>query len=256
MELESLAVLEKKVDVIASDIRKLKRAVNECQLNSREIMWADSFNLAIRHSKWMKRSSYTLGRAAVGYNFMYVLYRICNELHPTQILEMGMGQTTSLLTQYAVHNRFGTDKVSHFVVEQDQEWSDYYTSNIKMPRNSHILLHPAVLKMVRNEEVLSYEGLKEAVSDTRFDLILVDGPIHGEETNFRRIDTLDLIPEHLAERWIMLFDDQQRLPDRNGTELVKERLQEFNIPFCEGWYKGKKDVQVLACTEWKFVCTM
>lgn len=82
--------------IMASDIRKLKRAENEIQLNTRELLWAEIFHDTITGSKWMKDKRLKLGRAAIGYNLAYVLYRILDEIQPENILEMGLGESTQI----------------------------------------------------------------------------------------------------------------------------------------------------------------
>ena len=65
-----------------------------------EILWAEIFNSTIQDSLWFKDKSLSPGRWAAGYPFLYALYRTLNEKHPLNILELGMGQTTKLISQY------------------------------------------------------------------------------------------------------------------------------------------------------------
>ena len=43
---------------------------------AREILWAQIFNNTISSSAWLKDASFSPGRAAVGYPFLYACYRI------------------------------------------------------------------------------------------------------------------------------------------------------------------------------------
>lgn len=99
-------LLEQQVKIIAEDVRKLKRTENEIQLNSRELIWANVFHDTVCESQWFLDKSLSLGRAAIGYNFAYVLYRCLNEVNPENILELGLGQSTQIVMQY-MKNRLG-----------------------------------------------------------------------------------------------------------------------------------------------------
>lgn len=56
---------------------------------------------------------------------MYTLYRILDEVQPKNILEMGLGQTSKMTTQYAKYY-----KDSHLlIVEGDQLWIDNFSAN-------------------------------------------------------------------------------------------------------------------------------
>lgn len=66
-----------------------------------EIRWGQIYNSTIAGSEWLKDQSVSPGRWAVGYNYLYILYRILNDVKPTNILELGLGQSTKLMAQYA-----------------------------------------------------------------------------------------------------------------------------------------------------------
>lgn len=112
--------LKKDVSARLSDAhRKLDKICNSEQ----EIIWGQVFNQAIRGSRWLHDVSLSPGRWAVGYPFLYALYRTLDEMRPTNILELGLGQSTTLISQYAAY----FDGVSHTVVEHDASWVSFYS---------------------------------------------------------------------------------------------------------------------------------
>ena len=71
----------------------------------------------------------------MGYQYLYAVYRILNTVKPKKILELGLGQSTKLLSQYAKTNK----EVKHIVVEHDQEWIDFYKKENEVAENMEIL---------------------------------------------------------------------------------------------------------------------
>ena len=88
-----------------------------------EILWSQIYHDTIIDSEWLLDKAVSPGgphRWAVGYNFLYALYRILDEMHPKNVLEMGL-ESTKLTGQYARYFSAG-----HTVVEHDKEWTKFY----------------------------------------------------------------------------------------------------------------------------------
>ena len=66
-----------------------------------EVLWGEIFRDTIVNSIWLKDKSFSPGRWAAGYPFLYALYRVLDEARPKRILELGLGQTTRMIGQYA-----------------------------------------------------------------------------------------------------------------------------------------------------------
>ena len=103
--------------------------------NTNEIMWACIFNNAIDTETWLKNKSFYPGRWAIGYPVLYVLYRILNEVKPKSILELGLGQSTKMITQYAA----AYEDVKHYVVEHDDEWIHFFERDTAVSANTEIV---------------------------------------------------------------------------------------------------------------------
>ena len=125
---DQLAIVEDKVRMLQGD-------VNRCKGYASEAVWSAIFNNVISGSRWLQNTSFSAGRWAVGYQYLYVMYRVLNEIHPKRILELGLGQSMRMLGQYAaVH-----EKVSHFVVEHDPEWIDFFQRDFQLSARSRII---------------------------------------------------------------------------------------------------------------------
>lgn len=127
--------LNKSNDMIVNVIAK---SVNDSVGVARENEWAAIFNNTIYNSSWLKDRSFSPGRWAVGYQFLYVMYRILNEVKPKSILELGLGQSTRMIAQYV---RASSD-VNHYVVEHDPGWIEFFSNNFAVPESTTIVQLP------------------------------------------------------------------------------------------------------------------
>lgn len=103
-----------------------------------EIYWSQIYHDTICESEWLHDKSILPGRAAVGYNFLYVLYRVLNAMHPESILELGLGQSTKLIGQYAQ-----AFKAKHIVIDHNKKWVDFFRADNKnLLENTDIRIFP------------------------------------------------------------------------------------------------------------------
>jgi len=240
----------KEIDTINSNIQNLKGVIHEIRLNARESLWADIFHDTVVDSNWLIKKNFSLGRAAIGYNFAYVLYRILDEIHPKNILELGLGQSTHMIVQYI---KYAGEK--HICVEQDEQWEIFWKNNHELPIGSKLMVMSTIEKQYKGDNVLIYSDF-EQLKKEKFDLILIDGPLQLDSNNYRRIDILSILPSCLMEKWCIIFDDFNRIQEKNTVYDVKDCLINMNIEFCEGIYKGKKDIFVLASKDLKYITTL
>lgn len=244
--------MENLQEIMAEDIRKLKRAENEIQLNTRELIWANIFHDTIKGSRWLKKKNLKLGRAAIGYNFAYVLYRILDEIRPENILEIGLGESTHIIHQYA--KMFRTTR--HVCVEQNEEWVAFWKKSHLLSKRSSICCLPTeTVSYKESDNVLVFKGF-EHMFGGRWNLIVVDGPLQPDCDRYRRLDILKILPEALGKDWIIIFDDFNREPDKNTIAEITMSLETDKIEYCKGIYKGKKDICVLCSPNLKYVTTM
>lgn len=235
-------------------IKYLKNGLIENMKTTKEILWAEVFNSTINGSKWFKESI-SPGRWAVGYPFLYVLYRILDEVKPENILELGLGQSSKMTCSYAVHNK--DRNILHRIVEHDEEWKDFFIGSneaLFKEENSEIVIMPLENTNYEEVQVTRYEKFVDKLPEVKWNLILVDAPFGSDE--FSRIDVLDLIPKNLSDRFVILIDDCERGGELNTCEKIKEKLSANNIVWHEGIYSGEKEVRIIVSNNLKFLCTL
>lgn len=219
----------------------------------KETLWAQIFNSTIAQSSWLEKTDFSPGRWAVGYNYLYVMYRLLNGTKPHSILELGLGQSTKMISQYADH----TDGVTHHVVEQDQEWIGFFNQEFRLSRKTQVVCLPTrEISFLEDDRTLVYDGFQKKFEGLKFDFISIDGPGHSRSTLYRRVDLLEIIPDCLGERFVMLFDDTNQATCKKSLQLIEEKLHESGIPFCKGVYAGEKEIILLCDPSQQFLCSL
>lgn len=250
---EKLELIKQNHNDILTAINSSKDISREIRNISKEILWAETFNNTVSASDWLKDKSFSPGRWAVGYQYLYTVYRILNTVKPQKILELGLGQSTKLFSQYAKANK----EVKHIVVEHDQEWIDFYKKENELAENTEILkLEREYRKYKNDDKVLAFKDFKENLQGQKFDFISIDAPLGANAKIYARVDVLEILPECLEEDFVMVIDDYNRKGEKNTVNEIERILKEHNISYCKGIYYGEKECMVISSKKLKFVCSM
>lgn len=242
--LHEIAGLTARVDALSRGTRAAQRA-------AKEAVWGRVFADTTAQSSWFTDTALSPGRWAVGYPFLYALYRVLDESRPSSILELGLGQSSKLTGQYA-GSREG---VRHVVVEHDPDWIAAFGRNYALPPATRLERLDLAGGDAEGREVLHYDGFAAAVGDSRYDLILIDGPF-GSGAERSRLDVLDLIPGGLAESFVILLDDYQRPGERFAAEAIADALTGAGIEHVTSSYSGDKEIWMAASPDMRFFTTM
>ncbi|MCD8120734.1 MAG: hypothetical protein LUE65_00630 [Clostridiales bacterium] len=261
---QSVEELEKKMsDWIEDNYRLIKISkenidvIKRRQLNigrtADEAVWAQIFNDTITDSKWLVDKMFSPGRWALGYPALYVLYRTLNEFQPQSILELGLGQSTKMTTQY-----IKTDsRRVHYVVENDLDWIAFYRHGEKLPESTSLVqLDTELVSFEESEAVRVYKNFSKNFASLKFDLIIIDAPWSGDMTKYARIDVLSILPGCLNSSFVIIFDDVQRSPEAATVQAIKKILNDSDIQYQAGVYRGAKDTQIITSIDKGFLCTM
>ncbi|MBZ9570448.1 hypothetical protein KQY27_02670 [Methanobrevibacter sp. TMH8] len=212
-------------------------------LNTKELIYANVFNDTIRDSKWLKNKNFSLINGAANYSYMYLIYRILNDLKPKDILELGLGQTTNLTSQYVLNNL----DASLLVLENDQNWIDKFSYKMSHINNVLIKQIPTETYIHKSTENIRYNDIKDSIKDKKFDFILVDGPI-GMNQEYPRTNIWDIIDKNLKDDYIIIFDDYERNGEKNTVNELLKILDKNNAEYNVVKYSGINE-QFIICTE-------
>ena len=249
------------------DISEMNKNINSIQSNllninhseeliNNELKYAFVFNDTIKNSKWLKEKDFSLVNSAANYSFMYSLYRILNDAQPKNILELGLGQTTKLTSQYAKY--FKDTKLT--VLENDEDWIENFSRNLDNSSNIHIVNLDLETFEYDNTTNLRFKDMDKAVESEKYDLIIIDGPRgfmekdgKNELLDYSRTNIWQLIPSNLAEDFIIIIDDYERKGEQNTMDHAKELLKENNKEIFSYTAKGLKTQHAIFTEKYRFI---
>ena len=250
--IDEILAVQKEIAGLKSEIVSLGQRMSETQRVQDELVWANVFHDAVRGCAWITDKSFWPGRAALGYQAMYVLYRILNETRPKKILELGLGQSTKLISQYAK----AYPPASHIVVENNQEWIDFFSTDYELSDATRIVKLDCKLIPYKDEQVRVFDGFAGHFADDKFDFILVDAPLGADMKRYSRVDILDIIPQCLEKDFVILIDDSERPGEYYTSGEICRKLDENKIPHCIHSYDGMKNSMVLCSSSLQFLTTL
>lgn len=244
-------------DRIGQELSSLKDSItknnNTAIKIQKETLWSSIFNNTIRDSKWLINQAFSPGRWAMGYPALYILYRVLEQFTPCHILELGLGQSTKMITQYAAQNK----GIEHFVVEHDSEWIDFYKKNNAVSSNTNIIcLDREIISYKDAEEVRVFRNFKRTFESYKFDLIVIDAPLGGDMKKYARIDALSLIGTNLCEQFVLILDDVNRAGEKNTMNEISFQLTQANIQYNQKVYEGEKETCLWTTPQWNFLCSL
>ena len=210
--------------------------------------------ITIADSSWLNNKFFSPGRWALGYPALYALYRILNEFHPQNILELGLGQSSVMTLQYAS----AFPNVNHIIMEHDKTWIDFFEKTHSISNNSK-LMHMNIEYVTYNnvENVRVYQDfINKLGENTRFDFVIIDAPIGGDMKCFSRIDVISMIPDYLSEQFVIMLDDADRMQERRTMNEIDKKFKDSGIDAKRGLYSGEKDTCIWTSSMWHFLLTM
>ena len=237
----------KKIAQLQEDFDIVYKKMQNCY---KELNYADLLHDTIIGSVWLKDKSFSLHGWAANYSFIYMLYRILDNVKPQHILEMGMGQSSRLTSQYAVNCN---SRATLDIIENDDNWINTYRPQLAQGKN--IKVHHCDLEFFKDEECecRKYKDLIKISAENKYDLIVVDGPWGGEQT-LPRSNVLDLIENsNLADDFIIIFDDAERKGEQKTIANTLVLLEEKGIDYQTFKRNGIKTQQIITSATRSFV---
>ena len=137
------------------------------------------------------------------------------------------------------------------VIEQNQDWLDFFTSEIPAI-GKNVMVLPIDKRMMNGYETNIYAGLIDNINGKKYDLVLIDGPLGSP--NFSRSQMIDMI-EHdlLAKDFVVLLDDINRAGEQHTAARCVDLLRKKSISFHIGQYAGKKSMLIICSEKYKYL---
>ncbi|MFA5306192.1 MAG: hypothetical protein WC365_01970 [Candidatus Babeliales bacterium] len=209
----------------------------------RESVIANTFLSATYNSDWLRAKNFCPYGAAANFSFLYVLFRILDAINPASILEMGMGQTSLMTSQYVAYK----NKDAHLIiVEHDSGWISRLQSKVVIDKNIKILQMPLKEVTYNGYATKNYDNFFQQLHEFKFDFIVVDGGDTSER--YSRTSVLDLIPNNLHQSFVIVFDDFSRPGEQDTVREVLNKLESAHIKYSTAIFQGTK-TQRIVCSE-------
>ncbi|MCR4893059.1 MAG: hypothetical protein K5989_12875 [Lachnospiraceae bacterium] len=255
--------IEEKIKELENNSNSQQKMLESISSDIKEVMWANVYHDTVRGCPWFPEGGLPCwpGRGAVGYQYMYVAFRILNELQPTSILEIGMGQSTRLIGQFIKTRNYDKD-YRHYCIEHDANWSEICKQQFPLDEErSEVIVLPLTTMSFTDEkgnsrDTIIYDGFFDALNGKKFQLISVDGPYGFNDPLYSRIDILEIIPQCLSNDFCILIDDYDRPGERRMTEALMFKLKEAGVEHEGGVYVGKKQMAIITSPSWAFLRLM
>jgi len=231
-------------------ITLIKSFKSKTRREGKETNWGLCFSFAIKDSIWFKKTAINPGRWAMGFPALYALYRILNDIHPKNILEFGLGESSKFTSQYQM---VFTD-ANLTIIEHDLTWYETFNNNI-FSVSDYVSILPIVKEKWFGKKCYTYENLMPVIKGHKYDFVIIDGP--WGSNSFSRPQIIDIIENDLLDKqFIILLDDVERYGERQTLELIYKTLNKKGIGFNKGLYTGVKETVVITSNNYRFLTSM
>ncbi|MBO7144839.1 MAG: hypothetical protein J6W13_08425 [Salinivirgaceae bacterium] len=234
------------INSIQCELDELRKQIESYQ---REILNAHRFSDTIKDSEWLKNKSFSAGGAALDYGALYTMYRILDSVHPINILEFGLGQSSKMIYQYTNHY----DNSRAITYEHDEEWISFFKSIVKDLYPINIYKTELQETEYNGRKTLSYKNNCKELLKNKFDFVFVDGPFGSD--NYSRSQILYLIPDCLEESFCIMIDDVQRTGEQETVSEIEKILYENKIEYYKRVYCSMKNHVVICSKDLRFLTT-
>ena len=260
--LQQVRKIHKKLDeqkILAQDLNNkfieqhnnfisLNQQISQLKDISRENLYANILNQTWLETGWVKHKDFTLTKGAANYTFIYILYKILEDFAPKHILELGLGQTSKLTTQYITYKNL---EATLDIVEHSQAWIDAFSQ--KIIKNKNINIYQKDLISVEINTISDkYAPLDDIIKNKKYNLIIIDGPF-GYDRLYPRTNILDLIDNNLSDNFIIILDDAEREGEENTAKLIFDKLNKNNIKYVKSYQRGLKTQLIIASSDYQYI---
>ncbi|SFT66445.1 hypothetical protein SAMN05216474_1637 [Lishizhenia tianjinensis] len=216
-----------------------------------ELEWAHVYHDSIRGNELLEKLPLNIGRWAGNYSFFYVLHRILKETEHKAILELGLGESSKFVTTCLKSYKKSS---VHTIVEHDDIWRNRFLVQNELNPNSKVEIFPLKEKFVNDEKYNSFDGLTDK-DLSEYSLFIVDGPFGSNR--YSRFDIVQIVKGFLKDKeFIILIDDYNRPGEVETVDELLNCLNENDVKYQVGVYKGGKHQIVIASNHYSFLTTL
>lgn len=233
--------------VIATTLTLLVGLANLVRGKINDLSYAISLEAGLRRAGYEPIDLFTDGGAA-NPSLQLLNFKILRLLRPKNVLELGSGQSTKVLSCYARQN----PSAHVLTLEQDRAWVERLKEHVGHDYR-HAPLEDKQFACAGTGLRLTASWYKDVIElrSLKFDYILVDGPDPGvvgtSYTPYARAGILHYMPHILSDSFVVVFDDAERTGERMTVEAFQQLLNASKIAHTRFAVHGAK-TQVVFCS--------
>ena len=237
------------INAVQSEQNEIRKQLIRIESYQREILNAHRFSDTIKDSEWLKNKSFSAGGAALDYGALYTMYRILDSIHPKNILEFGLGQSSRMIYQYV--NFYKEAKAITY--EHDENWISFFKNIVKDQYPVNIYKTELQETIYNGQKTLSYRDNCKELLGQKFNFIFVDGPFGSE--HYSRSQIIHLIPSCLDKRFCIMIDDVDRVGEQETISELERILDDYKIDSYKREYCSKKNHIIICSKDLYFLTT-
>jgi len=166
-------------------------------------------------------------KAAASYSLLYLIYRTIEEVPVSNVLELGAGESTKLLSSIGSSKKVVT-------LESDEFWAN--SLNEQVHSNINVIFSPERVENIRGYESSCYQ---EDLDGSFFDMIIVDAPKGLKKRS--RWCSLKYLSNNLSkEGFVVIFDDVDRLGEMDTVEEFLKLLDTKGVDYQVSFTRARK----------------
>ena len=218
-----------------------------------EGIWHHVFRESFRSGGWKNEVGLSMGRWAGGASFFYVLHRILEDVRPKKIVELGLGESTKLISAYGSNEDW---LEQHVVIEHSENWITSFASRFETCPATRIQLCGLDGKTdnAPSQPGLKYAGLSDELW-SQADLVVVDGPfgsLHNSRSN-----ALDFVSQLESDSpFILLLDDSHRQGEKETLKSISTILKARKIKHHLKEYRGAKSCSIVCSGHYPWLASL
>lgn len=241
-----------RVQYISNQLQSYRDLQNKQISIGMESIWTTIFFNVIANSRWVDEKDFIPNGMAVGSYYLLILYRILESDKMNTFLDIGLGQTSKLISQYARRH----DNVMHTVIEADRDWIKAFKKNLLGPVEIIDLNYEELVDEVTGEELRVFEHFSEVLRGRKYNYISIDAPLGTGAKGKSRIDVLSILPDCLEKSFVIMIDDINREGEMHTFEAIKTILKNNNIEYAEARCTGTKMFGIITSWDNRFFCSV
>jgi hypothetical protein len=204
-------------------------------------------------------SDFFVDGAAASPTLELAIVKILALCSPDSVLELGSGQSTKVLTQYARSH----PEAQVLTIEEDEAWHRRLSSTLDAPANHRYETRQLERREVTlpnkrgTVETTWYSDGESLLDGRRFQLVIVDGPTNsrrGDEfVRYSRSGFIPLLPSILAGSFAVVIDDTDNFGYVMTAQAMEQAIAATGRRVHCFHVHGVKSQTILCSPDWLFL---